>query len=213
MLENKKKEIIEISKKMKEKGFLPGFSGNISIRVGEKILITPSGLDKSKLKLKDISIIDLNGRIISGLKPSSEYRMHINIYKIRKDIKSVVHTHPPLITALSCSNIKVFKPLLSEFVIYIGKLHLVPYNTPGSIELANSIKKYLKNSNSLLLKNHGLICFAKNIYIAAALTEEIEHFAKVYLFSLMLGNISYIPKNKINELYQIRNSIKKAGIL
>jgi len=94
----------------------------------------------------------------------------------------------------------------------LGKLPVIPYNTPGSIELANSVQRYLKETNAIILRNHGLLCFAKNLSLAAALTEEAEHFAKVYMLSLMTGNVLPIPKRKIKKLLEIRNNLKKAGI-
>lgn len=201
------KEIINAARKLKIMGFLPGFSGNISLKLEDKVFITPSGVDKGELKEKDISVLAMDGKFISGAKPSSEYRMHLAIYNTRKDISAVVHTHPPHLSTLSCLKIRKIEPLLAEFILYFDNLRFLPYRTPGSEDLARLVALNLKDVNAIVLKNHGLVTFAENLKKAVALSEEAEHFAKVYIMAKILGNIEPLKKSEVLKLRPLRKKI------
>lgn len=199
------KEIVFFSKKLKRLGFLSGFSGNISVRTSSNsFMITPSGCDKGELKAKDIIEVSMDGCLISGKgRPSSEWKMHSFIYRNQSQAKAIIHTHPPFISVLSCTKIKVNKPLMAEFLIMLKGLPKTPYFTPGSNEVDKSLEKYLKKSRTLILSNHGLVTYASNLRNAFALTEEAEHFARIYYLSSLIGEIDPIKKDKLSALNKL----------
>ncbi|MEF3280372.1 MAG: class II aldolase/adducin family protein [Elusimicrobiota bacterium] len=174
-----KKQIILSSKKLKNSGMLPGASGNISIRFKDKIFITPSMVNKEDLKLADISEIDLTGKILNSKKPSSEYQLHINIYKIRKDINAIVHTHPPYTIAYSIAKIKPDYRLTVEFNLIVKNLKFCPFEKPGSTKLALKVAEYLKDSNAVVMENHGLVSIGSDLTSAMIINEEVENFFKI----------------------------------
>ncbi|MEW5951117.1 MAG: class II aldolase/adducin family protein [Elusimicrobiota bacterium] len=203
------KEIIFYAKKLKELGFLAGFSGNISVRISEKsFLITPSSQDKSQIKISDLCETGLNGKIFSKNKPSSEWRLHAFVYENYPKAKAVIHTHPPFISVFSCSKVKINKPLLAEFEIMLKKLPKSGYFTPGSGDLAKAVKKACDSSQTVILSNHGLLTYATDLKNAFALTEEAEHFAKIYWLSEIMGRQDPIKSKHIPALKKLSENFK-----
>jgi len=181
-----KEKITLTCKKLKAKGLLPGTSGNISIREKNLVFITPSQIDKEDLKISDISEIDIQGRLLNSVKPSSEYLLHIEIYKKRKDVNAIIHTHPPYVIAYSITKSKINYNLTIEFPLIIKKIAFCPFKKPGTTELAKLAASNIKNSNALILENHGLVCVASNIEKAKIITEEVENFFRInFLVSVL----------------------------
>lgn len=181
-----KKEIIKTCVKLKNLGFMPGASGNVSVRSGDIILITPTSVSKDELKIKDISEIDINGNILNRIPPSSEYKMHIEIYKRRKDISAIIHSHPPYSIAYTLSGKKINYNITAEFNIIIKKISICRYLEPSSLELAIDTAKKSDDSNAIVLKNHGTVCISDTLKKAMITTEELENFFKInYLSSLL----------------------------
>ncbi len=199
------KDIVFFSKKLKKLGFLSGFSGNLSVKISSNsFMITPSGVDKGELNERDIIKIGLDGSLLNGRgKPSSEWKMHSFIYRNQPLAKAIIHTHPPFVSVLSCTKIKVIKPLMAEFLIMLKGLPKTPYFTPGSNEVDKSLKKHLNKSRTLILSNHGLVAYASNLKNAFALTEEAEHFARIYYFSTLIRQIDPIKKDKLSVLKKL----------
>lgn len=206
-MKNREKLAEEISiycRKLKKLGFLAGFSGNISARTGKNsFLITPSGTDKGEIKTEDILEMNIDGSIKGRGIPSSEWKMHAFLYRRYQSIKSIIHTHPPFISVFSCSNIKINKPLMAEFLIMLKGMPKTPYFTPGSAEVEKSLAKYSGKNNVLILSNHGLVTFGQSLKNAFALTEEAEHFAKIYYFSLLLGKQSPVKAEYLAALKKL----------
>lgn len=203
------KEIANYCRQLKNLGFMSGFSGNISARISdEKFLITASGIDKGRISTREICEMNISGKNLSFNKPSSEWRLHAFIYKNFSHAKAVIHTHPPFISVFSCSKIKIDKPLMAEFEIMLKKLPKGDYFTPGSSDCQEALSKACKNSQTVILANHGLLVYARNLENAFALTEEAEHFAKIYYLSLILGKGEPIKKNKIAELQRLAENFK-----
>ena len=197
-------ELVLYCKKLKKLGFLAGFSGNLSIKTGkDSFMITPSGIDKGEIKPKDIIEMSFDGSVYGKEKPSSEWKMHSFLYTSKASPSAIIHTHPPFISFFSCSSIKIEKPLMAEFIITLGGLPKTPYFTPGSSEVEKSLAKYATKSKVLILSNHGLVAFGSNLKNAFALTEEAEHFAKIYYLSILAKKTSSIKKKKIPPLIKL----------
>ena len=181
-----KEKIILTCKKLKAQGLLPGASGNISIREKNSVFITPSQIDKEELSIEDISEIDINGSLLNSIKPSSEYILHLEIYKKRNDVKAIIHTHPPFVIAYSITKAKIDYNLTVEFPLIVGKISFCPFKTPGTIELARAAASNIKDSSALILENHGLVCVSTDLNKAKIITEEVENFLKIKSFSFKI---------------------------
>lgn len=173
------KLLLKYSKILKNSALLPGSSGNISIRKGSFIYITPSGISKDELDEKKLSHIDINGNILNNIKPSSEFRMHIEIYRKRKDINAIIHAHPPFTLACMALNIKIDYSVTVEFMAVVGKPSKVKYIQPGTLELAKETAKAADKSNIIILEKHGIVALGKDISQARIIAEDTENLFKI----------------------------------
>jgi len=198
---NLKLELVRFSKLLYDRGYMVASDGNLSVKIGEnEILITPSGLSKGFLRTQDIIKIDFEGRCMRrDLKPSSEYKLHVEAYKKRSDIKACIHTHPPYATAFAVSH-KSLEPLLSEAVLADGFIPVAEYGAPSTEELAKSIDKFIESHNSILLANHGIFTVGKNLEEAYYRTERVEFLAKVTFISTLLGGAKRLSEEEIKRL-------------
>ncbi len=204
-----KKSIVEVGKRMYDKNLIAGYEGNISVKEGNKIYITPSGVCKGFLSEQDILEIDLNGNLLKGSKkPSSETKMHLAIYNNRKDVNAVVHAHPPVSTGFACSGKALDMSLTAETVLLLGSIPLAPYGTPSTDTLAKSIVNYLEY-NAILLANHGAVTLGSNLNDAYFLMEQVEHYAKITLTANILGTPKTLPCEEVDRLMDLR---EKFGI-
>ena len=203
-----KKFIIEIGKQIYDKKLSTGMSGNISFRENNKIFITASGTCLGDLKESDIITLDLEGNVSESSKktPSSEKMMHIEIYKKRPDINSIIHAHPPYSTALAVSGETNLPAILAEPVVMFGTgISIVKYETPSSLELAQEVAKYFEKNDAVFMANHGAAVCGKDLKETFYKLETLEFYSQVYLFSGMLGKRSGIPSEKIQELMNLRH--------
>jgi len=184
-----KKELVKASKKLKELNLIGLLSGNISYRKGDIIYITPSQINKKELKPNNISEIDINGNILNKIKPSSEYRLHLEIYKKRKDINTIIHTHPPYTIAFSVSKLKPDFNLTVEFKILVNNIEFCDFKKPGTQELAQKAAEKSKYSDVIILKNHGLVVLSQSIQKGIIISEEVENFFKINFIVFILKNL------------------------
>jgi len=201
-----KKEIIEIGKRMYVKGYVVASEGNMSIRIGKnRILVTPGGKNKGELKPKDLVLVDLKGKKISGnLKPSSELLMHLFVYQKRKDINAAVHAHPPYSLAFACAHLPLAQSLLPEVIMFLGKIPLAPYATPSTEEVPLSLAPFIEKHNAFLLENHGVLALGKDIFEAYSHLEMVEHLAKVNLSGRILGKLQELPGESLDKLEKLK---------
>lgn len=194
MLEKLKEKVIEIAKKAEKSGLCKYKSGNFSIREGNFILITPSSVSREHMQIEDIFVIDIEGNIIEsklGLKPSSEYLMHLEIYKNRKAINGIVHTHSKFATSFAVAN-KNILPVVSEATLIFEKdgiARVAPYAEPGSKELGINTANILKNFNVCLMEKHGVLAVSeKGLEDAFLKAQYLEEVAEIYYYSLNLND-------------------------
>ncbi len=184
-------EIIDVGNNIYNKNLVSGKSGNISKRIktanGDIIAITPTLKSLANLNPEDIVLVDLEGNLLTKGKPSSEVNMHLEIYKKRNDVNGIVHTHSPYATGFAFSTKKI-KRLEGFGEIKDPYLPEIEYEKPGSIELANSASDGIKNSDVLVLKNHGIICVSENLSEAESLAVFIEESAKTQFVTYMLNS-------------------------
>lgn len=203
-----KKQLVEICHKIHAKGFVAATDGNISVRIDEnKILCTPTSLPKEKIRISDLIVISLDGNVISGnKKPSTEIKMHLAIYKNREDVNAVIHAHPVYATAFASSKLALDIPFLPEVILSIGKVPVCTYATPSTDEVVKSILPFVKKTNLLLLQNHGVVTFGKNLQEAYYLLEKLEHTAKIFSVAMTFNGVRPLTKNQILKLYQINET-------
>ena len=203
-----KKQIIENYKLLLQKGFNIGAEGNISVRSGEKVFITPSGLDIKDLQPENISIVNIKGKIINKIKPSSEIDLHLQLYRNRDEFNSIVHCHSNWASILSCmrEDIKKFHYMIAEFGG--DNIKCSKYATFGTKKLATYVLKACELRKGCLIANHGQICMGKDINEAVHLSQALEKLSKQYYFSLLSKKINYLSRNQINDVLKIFPSYK-----
>ena len=202
--------IAKIGKMLYDKDLTSGTSGNISILSENKMYITGTGTALGMLTEDDIVETDLNGtEIDSEKKASSEKHLHLAIYKLRKDLKAIIHCHSPFLTAFSACRKELSAPVISENVLYFGKIPLAQYAMPSSEELVENTSKLFGDYETVLMANHGVITSADTLLNAFFKIETAETYAKTYIYSNFAGNPVFLDKNEINDLENLKAKIHK----
>lgn len=201
-----KQEIVEIGKRMYQKGYVVASEGNMSIRLGEnRILVTPAGKNKGFLKDKDLVVVDLKGKKVSGnLEPSSELKMQLFVYQRRKDVFAAVHAHSPYSLAFACAHLPLAQNLLPEVIMSLGKIPLTAYATPTTEEVPNSLSPFIEKHNAFLLENHGVLTLGKDIYEAYNRLEMVEHLAKINLLCKILGKSEELSNESLEKVKKLK---------
>jgi len=173
-------------RRLGELGLISESSGNISLRVGEIALITPTGIPFYRLREREIVALDLSGRVLGRGFPSSEWRLHVSILQARPDVRAVVHTHSPFATVLASAG-KGFPVLHDEGRLLFGeRIPLSSWAPPGTWELARAAVAALGKGKALLLSGHGALTVASSLAEALTLAEKLEEVAKIYVLSCLL---------------------------
>lgn len=199
--EKEKKETAFFMRRLYERGLTTCSGGNVSRRIGDLILITASQTDKGYIQEEQIAEIDINGNNLTpNLKPSMETAMHLAVYKVRPDVKAIVHAHPVTATAFATTNREINCKLTGETRALIGIPANAPYALMGTQCLALRVADAAKNANVVLMENHGIITFGENLLMAFDRLEVLEAAAKATLITHLLGNKKEIPANDLNEI-------------
>lgn len=182
-----RKQILEAARSLSLEGMNIGTAGNLSLRHGEGMLITPSGQDYLDMQAQDIVFVNLDGDVEGSKAPSSEWRFHLEIYRHFEKADAVVHAHSTCATTLSCLNRGI--PAFHYEVALAGgtDIRCAPYATFGSARLARNIVAALEGRSACLLANHGMVCHASGLAAAMALAQKVEHLAEIYLNCLAVG--------------------------
>lgn len=203
-----KTKIVKASIKLEQIGMNIGSEGNISFREGERIFITPSGINNLKLEEKEIAEVDLDGKVKNKKIPSSEVFMHVYIYQKRPEIKSIVHCHSTWASILSCLriNISAFHYMVAEF----GGIDIrcCKYATFGTKKLALNVLAAIKDRNGCLISNHGQITISKNIEDAINLAIALEKLSKQYYFCLLSNKSKILEKREMLDVLKLFENYK-----
>lgn len=192
-----KQELIETGKVAYERNLTAGTGGNISCKCGNFILITGARTCLGNLKPEDITVLDLDGKVISGtLKPSSELLVHMAAYKQRDDIGAIIHSHSPYIQTYAIANQGIDENILPDITKNFGKVVCEEYHFPGSAELAEKTTRHLKDNNLVIMGNHGLLSVGKDLKQALKVADTAEHYAQVsYLVNNSgMNKVSFSPE-------------------
>ncbi len=204
-----REQMCEIGRRVYAKGFAAANDGNISMRLDEnRVLCTPTRVSKGFMKPDDLCIVDLEGKQLAGnRKRSSEILLHLSVMKARPDVKSCVHCHPPHATAFAVAHEPIPKCILPEFEVFLGEVAIAPYETPGTQAFADTVLPYVKDTDTILLANHGTITYGSDLEDAYFKTEIIDAYCRILLLSKQLGTINYYTDEKAAELIKIKPNL------
>jgi L-fuculose-phosphate aldolase len=210
-----REEIVFVGKLLYERGLIVAADGNISARLDtQTILITPSGLCKGFMSPDQLITIDMAGRKVGvdtpanrHLKPTSEITMHLEAYKQRPDVLSVVHAHPPYAIALSIAGISLAECMLPEAIVGLGLTPTTPYANPASEENARAICEVIKGHDALVLERHGSLTVGVSPLNAFYRTETLEQIAKITYILKQLGGGQPLPPHQVEKLIQARRNL------
>jgi len=198
-----REEIVRFGRSLFDRGLTAGSTGNISVRLDDGWLLTPTNACLGNLDPARLAKLDWQGRSISGDAPSKEAFLHRSLYEERQDAGAIVHLHSTHSAAVSCmsglDHANCLPPLTAYFVMKIGRLPLVPYYRPGDPALGDAIKGLAGKHSAVLLANHGPVVSGSSLEAAVYATEELEETAKLFL---LLRNTATSPLNnaQIEEL-------------
>jgi L-fuculose-phosphate aldolase len=207
-----KKEICGVGRKLWLRQFVDGNGGNISYRIGpNEILCTPTLVSKYDLTPEDICMVDLEGKQVAGAKPrTSELLLHLEIYKAVPEAKAVVHCHPPHATAYAIIGHVPPNLVIPEFELIVGTVAIAPYETPGTSAFAQSVLPYVKQHNTMLLANHGIVCWSDTVTHAEWSAEVLETYCWTLMLAAQLGApFSRISEEHVSDLLALK---KKLGL-
>ena len=204
ILEKEREQVIEYSLKLLSEGLTNGTAGNVSIFNREKglVAISPTGVNYSELTPEMISVVDLDGKLIEGLKPSSELEMHMILYRNREDVNAVIHTHPVYTTVLAC--LRQDLPAIDYMIAVTGatKVRCAEYASYGTKELAENAYKAMGSSLAVILANHGLTTAGKDIANAFNITVQVEYISNLYIKAKNIGEPIVLPDNEMNSMLE-----------
>ena len=182
-------QLVETSRRLVSDGINRGTSGNVSLRFGQGFLITPSGIEPNRMSADDICLLDKAGNLIEGQKPSSEWRMHRDVYLARPDIHAVVHTHSTFATTIACMEQDV--PPFHYMIAVTGgnTIPCAPYALFGSQELSDAAVAVLGKGYACLLAHHGMLAAGYNLDHALAVAIEAESLCGQYWRLLQTGKV------------------------
>ncbi|MEM6889330.1 MAG: class II aldolase/adducin family protein [Pseudomonadota bacterium] len=193
-------DVIRTCLAINETGLNTGKSGNVSVRNDDGFLISASGVAYEAMQPSDVVQMDLDGGYVGPVLPSSEWRMHMDIFRARPEAGAIVHTHSAHATAISCLREDV--PAFHYMIGITGgaSLRCAPYASFGTADLSDVMLKAIEDRNACLLANHGMICFAKTVDAALALAIEVETLCKQYVLARMLGDPVILEASEMEEI-------------
>lgn len=196
-----KRKIIDFMKRLCVSNLTTSLGGNISFKISDnRILITPSSIDKAELKEDEIVELDMDGNIVEGgNKPSMEFMMHLAVYQKRPDIKAIIHAHPHYSTLFSSADISINLNFTAEACKNIKSIGMADYKMMGTKELAEEVANKAKENNVVLMQNHGVLTVGNDLLEAFYRMEVLEQAAKMTYHSLTL-RLNELPMDDINYL-------------
>jgi L-fuculose-phosphate aldolase len=204
-----RKDLLEIGKRIHQRGWISSTDGNFSIKLSEdRILTTPTGVHKGFLVEDDLIVVDMEGKKVSGSRnPSSEIAMHLACYKQRPDVNAVVHAHPTLCIAFSVAGIQLAQCLLPEVIFTLGTIPTADYAAPTTPGVPKSIEAMIKEYDAVILERHGSVTVGKNIFDAYNTLERMEHVAEITYHARMLGGARPMSAPQVDELLKLRTKL------
>jgi L-fuculose-phosphate aldolase len=207
-----KAEIVAVGRKLWHRQYVDGNGGNISYRIGpNEVICTPTLCSKADLKAEDLILVDLDGHELIGTDTrtrTSEIYLHLEIYKTVEKAKAVVHCHPPHATAYALIGRVPPSSIIPEFDVFVGRVAYAPYETPGTQRFAETVRPFVRHYNTVLLGNHGIVCWADTPTHAEWYAEVLETYCWTLTIAAQLGvPVAHIPPEKEADLLAIKRRL------
>jgi L-fuculose-phosphate aldolase len=205
-----RRQMCDIGHRIWQRGYCNGNEGNHSVRIGEnRVLCTPTGISKGFLEPEDMCVVDLEGNQVEsnprGRKRTSEVLVHLSVYKHRSDVQAVIHSHPPHAVAFCIAGMPLPEGIHPEAEVFLGKVPVAEYATPGTPELPQSIvPKIGPETNTSLMGNHGSVSFAETLYEAYYKLEILDGYCRQLLLARQLGQVNTLTKQQMSDLLQVK---------
>jgi L-fuculose-phosphate aldolase len=210
-IEDISERIVKAGRELHAHGLVKGTSGNISAKIPgtDTFLIKPSGVRMGFLKPEELVLVNLQGNKIRGeLKVSMETPIHAAIYRTRKDVQAVVHTHPPTATAFGIAKTEILPLQIEMFMLLPKGVPIIPFKAPGSKELAEAVQKKIEDYDAVILENHGIVTVGSTIEAACSLNEMVEEGAKIQLLAMTLACKDAMNLAKLKEKFKTQNTVE-----
>ncbi len=207
-----RKDLCSIGKNIWMRQFCAGNEGNHSVRVTpDRYLVTPTGLSKGFLEPEDVCVCDAAGKLIEsnarGRRPSSEIKVHLAIYKHRPDIGAVIHSHPPHATAFAIAGIPLPEAVHPEAEVFLGKVRTAPFAMPSTHELPASLIPLIdKETNTVLMGNHGSVSFDVDLTGAYYKLEILDAYCRILLLTKQIGRINFLSQEDMKGLLKVKQA-------
>lgn len=199
--ESERAAIVDVCRRLHDKGLVTATEGNLSVRVPGGHLVTASGVSKGSLSVAEVLFVsDLGGEPADGPAVSSEDKMHAAIYQRREDVMAIIHAHPPTATAFAVAHVPIDTRILAESVVVLGSIPLIPYATPGTVELAELVTRSLADRHAALLANHGAVALGASLAQAHQRMETLEQVARVAFMARLLGGAKELSTGDVERL-------------
>lgn len=204
--EDAKRDVLQVCRRMYERGLVAGADGNVSVRLSkEHLLVTPAGMCKGFVGADDLVVCDLTGKQLAGKRrASTEIKIHLAAYALRDDVCAVVHAHPPYATAFAVAGLVPSEKLMPEAYLAVGKVALAPYGTPSTEELAERLQPSLHDHDAVLLANHGAVTLGRDVIAAYHRMEALEQLCHITLLARQLGSATMLTTEEMAKLEAIR---------
>jgi L-fuculose-phosphate aldolase len=195
--------VLAMGTKLVETGLVIGTWGNISVRVGDKMVITPSGADYATLTAENLPIVDIATGKWEGPKPSSEQGLHLAVYRERSDINAVIHVHSPHAATMAAAR-RELPPILDDIAQLIGpSVRVADYALPSTKKIVRETMKALKGRMAAIMANHGAICLGRTLDEALLCCQVLEKGCKAYIEAEFLGGAKELGKFEAWVMHQV----------
>jgi L-fuculose-phosphate aldolase len=206
-VEKVREAVADACRRLAQEGLVHATAGNVSARVGDLVVATPTGAVLAELRPELTTVVDMQGTVVEGsLKPTSELFLHLGIYE-RFDAGAVVHTHSPVATALGCV-LDELPPVHYQMLAFGGAVRVAPYATFGSRELADNVHDALEGRSAALMQNHGAVCLASDCPAATELALLLEWACDVYWRARAVGEPRVLSEE---ELQGVVDAVRERG--
>jgi len=203
-----RREIVDIGRKMYERGYVIATDGNISSRLEDgRLILTPTGKSKGELETRDLIILNSVDEYHSASGLTSEAPMHLEVYRRRNDVNAVIHSHPPYTGALSLAGIDLTEKLLPELILTLGDVPTAPFATPCTPEGAEAISGLIEDHNAIILYRHGALTVGANLSEAFQRLERLEFAAKVIYLAHSLTEPKSLTTDQVEKILKVRERL------
>ena len=203
-------EIVTVCRRLYDRGLIAGQDGNVSVRLSTgHILVTPAGLSKVDVTADRLIELTPDGKPVTpGHSASSEVGMHLCIYRARRDVRAVVHAHPPVATAFGVVGRDFMDAVLPEVIFHLGSVPLVPFALPGTPALGDAMAPYLAGHDAFLLASHGATTVGPSLRLAHQRMESLEHAARILHAASMIGSPARLRDEDVAALRRAREAAR-----